>query len=107
MHTAYVKPELLAIRPNEVWSLTLHPDRGSSMRSKPVAELLELGINKTHSRPHVSGDYPYSESQFKTLKYRSDFQARFGSIEGARSRCHATRSLVGTTPSTVTAVPPR
>jgi putative transposase len=147
VHTAYVKPELLAIRPREVWSwditklkgpakwtcfhlyvildifsryivgwmiaaretaelaeqliadtvhkqrilpgtLTLHADRGSSMRSKPVAALLvDLGISKTHSRPHVSDDNPYSESQFKTLKYRPDFPARFGSIEDARAHC--------------------
>jgi putative transposase len=146
-HTEYVKPELLAVRPREVWSwditklkgpakwtcfhlyvildifsryivgwmiaaretaelaeqliadtvhkqrilpgtLTLHADRGSSMRSKPVAALLvDLGISKTHSRPHVSDDNPYSESQFKTLKYRPDFPARFGSIEDARAHC--------------------
>jgi len=143
VHTAYAKPELLAMRPNEVWSwditklkgpakwtcfhlyvildifsryvvgwmiaaresahlaeqiiadtahkqrivpgtLTLHADRGSSMRSEPVAALLvDLQISKTHSRPHVSDDNPYSESQFKTLKYRPDFPARFGSIEDA------------------------
>ena len=147
MHTAYAKPELLAIRPNEVWSwditklkgpakwtcfhlyvildifsryvvgwmiaaresaelaeqiiadtahkqrivpgtLTLHADRGSSMRSKPVAALLvDLEISKTHSRPHVSDDNPYSEAQFKTLKYRPDFPTRFGSIEDARAHC--------------------
>jgi putative transposase len=147
MHTVYAKPELLAIRPNEVWSwditklkgpakwtcfhlyvildifsryvvgwmiaaresaelaeqiiadtahkqhiapgtLTLHADRGSSMRSKPVAALLvDLDISKTHSRPHVSDDNPYSEAQFKTLKYRPDFPARFGSIEDARAHC--------------------
>lgn len=145
--TAYVKPELLAVRPNEVWSwditklkgpakwtcfhlyvildifsryivgwmiaareaaelaeqliadtvhkqkivpgtLTLHADRGSSMRSKPVAALLvDLDVIKTHSRPHVSDDNPYSEAQFKTLKYRPDFPARFGSIEDARAHC--------------------
>jgi putative transposase len=147
VHTVYAKPELLAIRPNEVWSwditklkgpakwtcfhlyvildifsryvvgwmiaaresaelaeqiiadtahkqrivpgtLTLHADRGSSMRSKPVAALLvDLDISKTHSRPHVSDDNPYSEAQFKTLKYRPDFPARFGSIEDARAHC--------------------
>lgn len=144
---AYTKPELLATRPNELWSwditrlmgpekwtyfylyaildvysrytvgwmvahreatelaqaliaetcakqqigagqLTLHADRGSSMRSKPVALLLsDLGVTKTHSRPHVSNDNPYSESQFKTLKYRPQFPKRFGSIEDARSFC--------------------
>ena len=66
--------------------LTLHADRGSSMRSKPVALLLaDLGVTKTHSRPHVSNDNPYSEAQFKTLKYRPDFPDRFGSIEHARA----------------------
>ena len=66
--------------------LTLHADRGSSMTSKPVALLLaELGVTKSHSRPHVSNDNPYSEAQFKTLKYRPDFPARFGAIEDARA----------------------
>lgn len=147
IHPAYAKPELLAIRPNEVWSwditklkgpakwtcfhlyvildiysryvvgwmiahresaelaeqliadtvekeniaprtLTLHADRGTSMRSKPVAALLiDLEVAKTHSRPHVSDDNPYSEAQFKTLKYRPDFPDRFGSIEDARAHC--------------------
>jgi putative transposase len=146
-HPLYAKPELLAIRPNEVWSwditklkgpakwtcfhlyvildiysryvvgwllahresadlaeqliadtlekeniapgtLTLHADRGTSMRSKPVAALLiDLDVAKTHSRPHVSDDNPYSEAQFKTLKYRPDFPDRFGSIEDARAHC--------------------
>lgn len=68
--------------------LTIHADRGSSMRSKPVALLLsDLGITKTHSRPHVSNDNPFSEAQFKTLKYRPDFPDRFGSIEEARAFC--------------------
>lgn len=140
----YTKPELLATRPNEVWSwditklkgpakwtyyylyvildifsryvvgwmialreastlakrliaetcqkqriiegqLTLHADRGSSMKSKGVAELLaDLGVTKTHSRPHVSNDNPFSESQFKTMKYRPEFPERFGSIQDAR-----------------------
>jgi putative transposase len=143
-HTAYAAPELLAERPNQVWSwditklkgprkwsyfhlyiiidvfsryivgwmvahresavlaekliattcerqkierdqLTLHADRGSSMRSKPVAFLLaDLGVTKTHSRPHVSNDNPYSEANFRTLKYRPDFPDRFDSIEFAR-----------------------
>jgi len=147
VHPAYTKPELLATRPNEVWSwditkllgpakwtyfylyvlldifsryvvgwlvaereqatlaerliaetaekqdidagqLTLHADRGSSMTSKPVAFLLaDLGITKTHSRPHVSNDNPFSEAQFKTLKYRPDFPARFDRIEHARAFC--------------------
>ena len=147
VHPAYVKPELLAVRPNEVWSwdisklrgpvrwsvyhlyvildifsryvvgwmvalresaelaeqliaetitkqqiapgtLTLHADRGTSMRSKSVAQLLiDLDVARTHSRPYVSDDNPYSESQFKTLKYRPDFPARFGSLEDARAHC--------------------
>jgi len=138
-HVVYTKPELLATRPNEVWSwditklkgpvkwtyyylyvildifsryvvgwmiadressalakrlitescvkqsivedqLTLHADRGSSMKSKVVAQLLsDLGVTKTHSRPHVSNDNPFSESQFKTMKYRPEFPHRFGS----------------------------
>ena len=146
-HPQYVKPELLAMRPNEVWSwditkllgpakwtyfylyvlldifsryvvgwmvahresatlakrlieetcckqkilpgqLTVHADRGSSMTSKPVALLLaDLGATKTHSRPHVSNDNPFSEAQFKTMKYRPNFPSRFGSIEDARSFC--------------------
>ena len=68
--------------------LTIHADRGSSMKSKPVAFLLaDLGITKTHSRPYTSDDNPYSESQFKTLKYRPDFPERFGAIQDARSFC--------------------
>jgi len=68
--------------------LTLHADRGSSMKSKPVAFLLaDLGVTKSHSRPHVSDDNPFSESQFKTLKYRPGFPDRFGSIEDARRFC--------------------
>ncbi len=70
--------------------LTVHADRGSSMRSKPVAFLLaDLGITKTHSRPHVSDDNPFSEAQFKTLKYRPGFPARFGSLQDARAHCTA------------------
>jgi putative transposase len=68
--------------------LTIHADRGSSMTSKTVAFLLaDLGITKTHSRPHVSDDNPYSESHFKTLKYRPEFPDRFGSLQDARSFC--------------------
>ena len=148
-HPAYAKPELLAERPNQVWSwditkllgpskwtyyylyvildvfsryvvgwtvktgesaavaeqliaqaltqqqitrgqLTLHADRGGSMRSKPVAFLLaDLGVTKTHSRPHTSNDNPYSEAQFKTLKYRPGFPERFGSIEVAKDFCRS------------------
>ena len=146
-HPAYAKPELLAQRPNEVWSwditkllgpatwtyyylyvildvfsrytvgwtvqqresasvaealiaqaaaqqqiepgtLTMHADRGSSMTSKPVAFLLaDLGVTKTHNRPYTSTDNPYSEAQFKTLKYRPGFPTRFDSIEQARAFC--------------------
>jgi len=144
----YVKPELLATQPNELWSwditkllgpakwtyfylyvildvfsryvvgwmvapresaalaerliaatcakqgidpghLTLHADRGSSMRSKPVALLLaDLGVVKTHSRPHVSNDNPFSEAQFKTLKYCPSFPERFGALQDARAFGH-------------------
>ena len=146
-HPAKKKPELLATRPNQVWSwdisklrgpvkglyydlyvtidifsryvvgwlvapiesaelakdfledsvitqgvdrhtLTIHADRGSSMRSKPVSQLLmDLGVTRTHSRPHVSNDNPYSEAAFKTLKYCPAFPDRFGSIEDARAFC--------------------
>jgi putative transposase len=144
-HPAYAAPELLAERPNELWSwditkllgpakwtyfylyvildvfsryavawtiahresaelakalitqattqqqitpgtLTVHADRGSSMTSKPVAFLLaDLGVLKSHSRPYTSTDNPYSEAQFKTLKYRADFPDRFQTIEQARA----------------------
>ena len=144
-HLVYAAPELLACRPNELWSwditkllgpvkwtyfylyvmldvfsryvvgwmvahresatlaerfiqdtcgrqridrgqLTIHADRGSAMTSKPVALLLaDLGVTKTHSRPHVSNDNPFSEAQFKTLKYRPAFPDRFGSIQDARA----------------------
>jgi putative transposase len=146
-HPGYAKPELLAERPNELWSwdvsklkgpakwtwcylyvildvfsryivawtvqyrdnaqlatalieqateqqqiapqvLTLHADRGAPQRAKPVAFLLaDLGITKTHSRPYTSSDNPYSEANFKTLKYRPEFPARFDSIERARDHC--------------------
>ena len=69
-------------------TLTIHADRGTSMTSKGVAELLtDLGVGRTHSRPHVSNDNPYSEAVNKTLKYCPAFPARFGSIEDARSFC--------------------
>jgi putative transposase len=144
-HPNYVKPELLATAPNQLWSwditkllgpskwtyyylyvildvfsryvvgwmiaeresaalaeqliaetctrqgvqpgqLTIHADRGSSMTSKPVALLMaDLGVTKTHSRPHVSNDNPYSEAQFKTLKYRPDYPSRFGCQADARA----------------------
>jgi len=69
--------------------LTLHADRGAAMTSKSVAQLLvDLDVAKTHSRPHVSNDNPYSEAQFKTLKYRPEFPERFGSEQDARAFCH-------------------
>jgi len=72
----------------EPGQLTIHADRGSSMKSKEVALLLaDLGVIKTHSRPHVSNDNPFSEAHFKTVKYRPDFPDRFGSIEDARAFC--------------------
>ena len=68
--------------------LTVHSDRGPAMISKPVALLLaDLGVTKSHSRPHVSNDNPFSESQFKTLKYRPGFPERFGSPEHGRGCC--------------------
>ncbi len=68
--------------------LTIHADRGTSMASKTVALLLaDLGVTKSHSRPHCSNDNPYSEAQFKTLKYRPEFPDRFGSIEDGRAFC--------------------
>ena len=73
------------IEPNQ---LTIHADRGSSMTSRTVAHLLaDMGITKTHSRPHVSNDNPYSEAQFKTMKYRPEFPNRFGCLEDARAFC--------------------
>jgi putative transposase len=69
-------------------TLTLHADRGTSMRSKLVAELLvDLEVAKSHSRPYVSDDNPFSEAQFKTLKYRPSFPDRFGCIEDAQAHC--------------------
>jgi len=75
------------IEPNQ---LTVHADRGPSMRSNVVANLLaDLGITKTHNRPYVSNDNPYSEAQFKTLKYCPEFPDRFGSIQDSRSFCQS------------------
>jgi putative transposase len=80
VHETCIKQEIL---PNQ---LTLHADRGSSMKSKLLAMLLDdLGVIKTHSRPRVSNDNPYSESQFKTMKYHPDYPDFFGSLEDARS----------------------
>jgi putative transposase len=70
--------------------LSLHADRGSAMRSKPVALLLaDLSVTKTHSRPYTSNDNPYSESQFRTMKYRPEFPGRFGCIQDSRAFCQA------------------
>ena len=82
--------------------LTLHAARGGAMRSKPVALLLaDLGVTKTHGRPQVSNDNPFSEAQFKTLKYCPQFPERFGSIEDGRAFGQV--FFPGTTSSTVTA----
>ena len=68
--------------------LSLHMDRGSPMHAKPFAFLLaDLGVTKSFSRPHVSDDNPYSESHFRTFKYRPDFPDRFGCYEDAHSYC--------------------
>ena len=100
------------------YELATHAYRGSSMTSKPAAFLLaDLGVTQSHSRPHVSDDNPFSESQFKTLKYRPDFPGRFDSIEAARR--HGRPSSPGITtiittagwactlPPTSTTAPPR
>lgn len=68
--------------------LNIHADRGKVMTSKPVAFLMaDLGVTKTHSRPYVSDDNPYSESQFRTMKYRPEFPNRFGCIQDSRAFC--------------------
>jgi putative transposase len=68
--------------------LTIHADRGGSMRSKPVSQLMmDLGVTRSHSRPHVSNDNPFSEAAFKTLKYCPTFPECFGCIEDARAFC--------------------
>lgn len=72
----------------EPGQLGLHADRGAAMRSKPVAFLLaDLSVTKTHSRPYTSNDNPYSESQFKTMKYRPEFPDRFGCLQDSRKFC--------------------
>jgi putative transposase len=97
--------------------LTIHADRGSSMTSKPVTFLLaDLGVTQSHSRPHVSNDNPFSEAQFKTLKYRPGFPRRFTSIEAARAHCqeffpwynedHRQGSACTPPPTSTTARPP-
>jgi transposase-like protein len=96
---------------------TIHADRGGAMVSKPVSELLvNLGVLRSHSRPRTSNDNPYSEAQFKTLKYMPDFPDRFGSIEDARTFCdhffvaynheHATPGSGCTHPPPCTSAPP-
>jgi putative transposase len=78
--------ESCAKQGSEPEQLTLHADRGSAMTSKTVAQLLaDLGVTKTHSRPQVSNDTPYSEAQFKTMKYRPGFPEQFGSLMDARA----------------------
>ena len=68
--------------------LIIHSDRGPSMISHSVSQLLiSLGVTKSHSRPHVSNDNPFSESQFKTMKYRPEFPDRFGCYEDGLSFC--------------------
>jgi putative transposase len=80
--------DTIAAQQVEAGTLTVHADRGSSMTAKPVAMLLaDLGVTKSHARPHVPDDNPYSESQFKTLKHHPSFPERFGSLQDARSFC--------------------
>ncbi|MEV5544149.1 DDE-type integrase/transposase/recombinase [Saccharopolyspora shandongensis] len=79
-----------AITRNGIEPHTIHADRGGAMVSKPVSELLtDLGVLRSHSRPRTSNDNPYSEAQFKTMKYVPDFPHRFGSLEDARAFCDA------------------
>jgi putative transposase len=78
-----------AVRRNGCEPHTIHADRGGAMVSKPVSELLvDLGVVRSHSRPRTSNDNPYSEAQFKTMKYVPDFPERFGSLEDARRFCN-------------------
>jgi putative transposase len=80
--------EAIAAQQVDAGQLSVHADRGSSMTAKPVALLLaDLGVTKSHSRPHVPDDNPYSESQFKTLKHHPTFPNRFGSLQDARRFC--------------------
>src|SRR5260370_35608286 len=79
--------------------LTIHADRGPAMTSKPVALLLGgLGVTKTHGRPHVSNDNPFSEAQFKTLKYRPEFPGRFGPTPAPRAHAHISFPWYNTLP---------
>lgn len=97
--------------------LRIHADNGSSMTSNPVVELLTfLGIGRSHSRPHVSNDNPFSESQFKTLKYCPAFPDRFGCIQDAHTFCdtffayynheHRHSGIGYHTPASCTTAPP-
>ena len=80
--------ETIRKHPVPAGQLNIHADRGKVMTSKPVAFLMaDLGVTKTHSRPYVSDDNPYSESQFRTLKYRPEFPDRFGCIQDSRAFC--------------------
>jgi putative transposase len=77
-----------AVRRNGAAPHAIHADRGGAMVSKPVSELLvDLGVLRSHSRPRTSNDNPYSEAQFKTMKYVPDFPERFGSLADARRFC--------------------
>jgi transposase InsO family protein len=77
-----------AVAANQIVPHTIHADRGGSMTSKPVSEMMiDLGVCRSHSRPRCSNDNPYSEAQFKTLKYVPDFPDRFGSLADARAFC--------------------
>jgi putative transposase len=79
-----------AVARNGTEPRVIHADRGGAMVSKPVSELLvDLGVIRSHSRPRVSNDNPYSEAQFKTMKYMPDFPDRFGSLQDARAFCDA------------------
>ena len=90
------------IEPNQLY---LHANRGASMKSKAVAQLLiDLKVEKSHSRPHTSNDNPYSEAQFKTLKYHVDFPDRFNNMDEAKLFCQ--KSLSGITTNTSTLVLP-
>ena len=80
--------EAVGKHPVPAGQLTIHADRGRVMKSKPVAFLMaDLGVTKSHSRPYVSDDNPYSESQFRTMKYRPEFPDRFGCIQYSRAFC--------------------
>lgn len=80
--------ETIAAQQADPQQLTIHSDRGPSMKSHGVAQLLaSLGVTKSHSRPHVSNDNPFSESHFKTMKYLPDFPDRFGSYQHAHDFC--------------------